>query len=184
LIRIVREGIVGDMQKTTLFAMSCLLGLTAIATAGGKEGSIGVGVESQVATTGGFDAGLDALSMNFDAGKFHVGGYLGIADPDGANNTLFGIGARFFYHIHASPMSDFGLGGSVGLLELPIDPGMMDHHYETHVFIEPSFQIRAFITPNVALSFTGGIVIGAADAAGVDLGGNLEGVAGIHYYFF
>jgi hypothetical protein len=83
-----------------------------------------------------------------------------------------------------SPMSDFSLGGSIGLVDLPINAGMPDHHYDQEVFLEPSFQIRAFITTNVALSFTGGIVIGTVDASGVDFGGNLEGVAGVHYYFF
>jgi len=172
------------MTKTTLFATTCFLGLTAVAQAGGKDGTIGVGIESQIATTGGIDNGIDALSLNFDAGRFHVGGYLGIGDPAGANNTLFGIGARFFYHLHMSPMSDFGLGGSIGLLEVPVEADQPTHHYNSELFVEPGFQIRAFITPNVALSFTGGIVIAAADASGVDLGGNLEGVAGVHYYFF
>ena len=45
-------------------------------------------------------------------------------------------------------------------------------------------EIRAFIVPNVALSFTGGIVIGALDAGGVQFGSQITGLAGIHYYFF
>jgi hypothetical protein len=51
------------------------------------------------------------------------------------------------------------------------------------MFLEPGFQIRAFIVPNVALSFTGGISIGAVDAEGVQITGDFNGNAGVHYYF-
>ena len=171
-------------MKTILITSMCLLGSAAVAHAGGKEGSIGVGIESQIAGTDTLVTGLEALSVNYDAGKFHVGGFVGLDDPSGPNNTFFTIGARFFYHVHTSPMSDFSVGGSIGLAAVPVDPGMPDHSYDTDVFIEPGFQFRAFVTPNVALSFTGGMVIGVVDASGVDFGGSVEGLAGVHYYFF
>lgn len=169
-------------MKTILFTSMCLLGSVAIAHAGGKEGTIGVGIESQLATTG--VAGFDALSLNYDAGKFHVGGFIGYDDPAGGGNTFFEIGARFFYHVHTSPMSDFGVGGSIGIALDPFVDGMNNAGHHDDVYIEPAFQFRAFITPNVALSFTGGLIIGTVDTSGVDFGGNVEGLAGIHYYFF
>jgi hypothetical protein len=54
---------------------------------------------------------------------------------------------------------------------------------QTDVFLEPGFQIRAFVVPNVALSFSGGLIIGAADASELDISGNVVAEAGVHYYF-
>ena len=59
-------------------------------------------------------------------------------------------------------MSDFGLGGSIGMLS---DGGVGGvNRRNTLLYLEPSFQIRMFVAANVALSFTAGIVIGAIDA--------------------
>lgn len=149
--------------------ISCTAG---VARAGGQAGSIGVGAEFQL-------SGIGGLSANYDAGKFHVGGFLGIFDPAGPNNTVVDIGGRFFYHIASTGSSDFGLGGSLGF--------RTDHDNAgngiTEVFLEPGFQIRLFVVPNVALSFSGGIEIGAADASELNITGNVVGEGGIHYYF-
>jgi hypothetical protein len=73
---------------------------------------------------------------------------------------------------------------------------MMDER-DTHMYLEPSFQIRLFVASNVALSFTAGLVIGLVDAQdnyGISLGapsiggsnsgaGIVTGSAGVHYYF-
>ncbi len=171
------------------------LALASPALAGGKEGSIGVGAEAEL------NGQVAGVSMNYDAGLFHVGGVLGYGrtKPDNAPSgtsatTIFVIGARFFYHVHSTGAADFGVGGAVGLADVPT--GATTHN--THLFIEPGFQIRAFITPNVALSFGGGIVIGTVDANSIGIGGGstsvsagnnsfslgLEGILGAHYYFF
>ena len=172
------------MTKLILIAS---LALASPAFAGGKEGAIGVGAEEQV------NGEVGGASVNYDAGAFHVGGVLGYerdkfgADPNTGNGgvtaTTFVIGARFFYHVHTAGQADFGVGGQVGLAEIPFvgTMGAIDHH--ARMFLEPSFQIRAFITPNVALSFTGGIVIGTVDANSIAITGQVDGIAGIHYYF-
>ena len=54
----------------------------------------------------------------------------------------------------------------------------------TALLIEPGMQIRAFVASNVALSFTGGLTLGLADAEGVALTAQPVGSAGVHYYFF
>jgi hypothetical protein len=54
----------------------------------------------------------------------------------------------------------------------------------TNMFVEPGFQMRAFIVPNVALSLSAGIVLGLVDTSGVSFAGQLTGGAGFHYYFF
>jgi hypothetical protein len=158
-------------MKKTMLAATLVLASAGTASAGGQPGSVGVGGEFQL-------SGLGGLSVNYDAGKFHAGGFLGFFDPEGPDNTTVDIGGRFFYHIASAAMSDFSLGGSLGIRS---DDAGGDR--QTDLFLEPAFQIRAFIASNVALSFTGGIVIGAADASAVDITSQFSGEAGVHYYF-
>lgn len=160
-------------MKQTLLAAALVFSTVGVANAGGQPGSIGVGAEIQL-------SGLSGLSANYDTGKFHVGGFLGVSDPDGPDNTVFDIGARFFFHVASTASSDFSVGGSLGVRS--DDPGV-NQDRTTDVFIEPSFQIRAFIATNVALSFTGGFSIGAADAGGLEIDGQVNGAGGVHYYF-
>jgi hypothetical protein len=177
------------MMKTRLFAALVVMVASAgVANAGGQTGTIGAGVEAQINGAGG-------ASMNYDAGDFHVGAFLGFHDPGGSNDDSLLLGGRFFYHLHSTAMSDFGLGGTLGIVSQNNDPPV---DRETYLYIEPSFQIRAFVTSNVALSFNAGVVIGVMDADNVDFGGQLvgggvsvagmgisiSGGAGIHYYFF
>jgi len=180
------------MKKTIMLAAVVLLAASRGASAGGTEGTVGVGAEFAInGDTGG-------ISVNYDAGKFHVGGFLGFADGGGSNDTDYTLGGRFFYHIASTAMSDFGIGGTLGLLSLD-DRGQPNTDRAQLMFLEPSFQIRVFLASNVALSFSAGIVIGfvdANDAYGVSLGsqniggqpgtgglGLVTGLAGVHYYF-
>jgi hypothetical protein len=158
-------------MRKILLAATILFAGTGTASAGGLPGSIGVGAEFQLSGVGG-------LSVNYDTGAFHVGGFLGFDDPAGENDTEFAIGGRFFYHVASTASSDFGVGGGIGILTQDAVPERL-----VDVFIEPSFQIRAFLVPNVAMSFTGGFVIGTVDADGVAITGDVFGVAGLHYYF-
>lgn len=160
------------MTKNIL-AAALLMASAGTAIAGGQPGSIGVGGEVQL-------SGLGGVSVNYDTGKFHVGGFLGFNDPPGADNTLFDIGGRFFFHIAGTASSDFSLGGSIGIRSDQPAPAA---DRQTGLFLEPGFQIRAFITSNVALSFTGGISIGAIDASDVVIDADVVGQAGVHYYF-
>jgi len=145
------------------------------ALAGGSEGSIGVGAEYQL-------SGLGSLSGSYDVGQFHVGGFLGFQDGGGTDDTDIDLGARFYYHVHSTPQSDFGVGGSFGL-RFDAD-GNANTDNATLLFIEPGLQIRAFVASNVALSFTAGLSLGLIDANGVSIGGAPVGGAGVHYYFF
>ncbi len=176
------------MNNTTKLAALMLMATAGIANAGGSEGSIGVGAEymlssfsvgGSTATGPGTTFGLGGPSLNYDAGKFHVGGFLSVLDPGGTNNTTVEVGGRFYYHAHSTAMTDFGIGGSIGIINY--DAG---RDRNTAMFIEPGFQIRVFLQSNVALSFTAGLAIGAADADGVYLIGDPVGGAGLHYYFF
>lgn len=171
------------MMKTTLLALALA---STPAFAGGQADSLGVGAEYMLNGLAG------GASVNYDMGKFHLGGFLGIAD-DGDEETDYGIGGRFYYHIHSTAMADFGIGGGLGFYSDETVMGM-DTDRATYLFIEPGIQIRAFISANVALSFGMGIVLAFQDADGVAIGGGdlgtggvggaVNGSAGIHYYFF
>lgn len=159
------------MKKSLIVAM-LILSSAGVASAGGIPGSVGVGAEFQL-------SGIGGLSANYDTGKFHVGGFVGLSDADGPNNTIFDIGGRFFFHVASTAMTDFSVGGSLGIR----NQGNADTTTSTLVFLEPSFQIRVFLASNVALSFTGGIEVGSGDVSEVNITGNTAGEAGVHYYF-
>lgn len=172
------------MTKTSLAAVM-VLAMFGTASAGGQAGTIGVGAEyglalgpASAATT----SGLGFASLNFDAGTFHAGGFLAFADGGNDDDTIYGVGGRFFFHVHSGSMSDFSVGGNLGLLSIP--EGMGSNDNLSLVFLEPGIQIRLFPASNVALSFTTGIAIGLVDADGFVVGGQVSGAAGIHYYFF
>jgi len=159
-------------MKTSLIVALLILSSAGAARAGGNPGSVGLGAEFQL-------SGIGGLSANYDTGKFHVGGFVGLRDPDGPHNTIFDIGGRFFFHVASTAMTDFGVGGSLGIRNQQNADGTSS----TLVFLEPSFQIRVFVAANVALSFTGGIEVGAGDISEVNITGNTVGEAGVHYYF-
>jgi hypothetical protein len=163
-------------MKKTLLAAIMVLGSAGTASAGGQAGSFGVGAEYEL-------SGIGGLSVNYDTGKFHVGGFIGFDDPSGANNTTVDIGGRFFFHIASTAMSDFSVGGGLGIESAYDNPGNPMSNRHTDLFLEPSFQIRAFLASNVALSFTGGLSIGTIDASEVRITGDFTGSAGVHYYF-
>jgi hypothetical protein len=173
------------MTKTSLFVPLFLLAAIPVANAGGQPGSLGVGAEAQL-------SGITGISANYDAGKFHVGGVLGYYDPAGRDNSTFEIGGRFYYHVHSTAMADFGLGAGLGFASVPAFQGLRSER-GTLVYIEPGFQTRLFVASNVALSFTAGFLIGVADASdptesqlasGLEITGQFNGIAGVHYYFF
>ena len=164
------------MLKTTMLTAALVMAASGLAHAGGQEGTIGVGAEYQL-------SGLGGVSLNYDAGAFHVGGLLAYADDRFADD-YFTVAARFFYHVHSTAMADFGVGGNFGIGSYQFG-GMGDR--ATLVYLEPGFQIRLFVASNVALSFFGGVSIGVSDADGVAIDGQgtgFGGGGGVHYYFF
>ncbi len=181
------------MTKTSLFAALLLVGIAGAAEAGGSPGTLGVGAEYQLNGVGG-------ASLNYDGGDWHAGGALGFADLGGRGNddTIWQVAGRFYYHVHSTTASDFGVGGSIGILSYPVGGG----NDNTNIYLEPGVQIRLFLAANVALSVSTGITLGVSDAKGVAItGGTVGGArmigadtngfvfgfgggAGIHYYFF
>jgi hypothetical protein len=173
-------------MKTNLVLISSLAAMAlgaGPAFAGGSEGSVGVGAEEIVNLSfGAATLRLGAVSVDYDAGKFNVGGFTGFYDGGGQDDSLVFLGGRFYFHVASTSMADFGLGAS-GFMGF-IGDGNPNTDNSQVMFLEPGFQVRAFIASNVALSFTGGITLGLLDAEGVSIGGDPVGSAGFHYYFF
>lgn len=163
-------------MKKPLLAASVLLMATATANAGGSPGSIGVGAEYDL-------FGIGGASVVYDQGDFHAGGFVGFSDGDTpGDDTEITIGGQFYYHVHSTAMSDFGVGGSIGFVHED-DPTPMNDDF-TGFYIDLGAQIRAFVTSNVALSFGVGLGIATADADGVILTADPVAIGGVHYYFF
>jgi hypothetical protein len=177
------------MKNSISIAFVLVLAASGNASAGGTEGSIGVGAECAL------NGEACGMSINYDAGKFHFGGFFGFFEGGDDDDSDYAVGARFYYHLHSTAMSDFGLGGGFSVRSND-DRGMPMAERETNIYFEPAIQIRLFLASNVALSFTAGIVIGLGDAQdgyGISLGaqnvGSNNGQAavtatgGVHYYF-
>lgn len=164
-------------MKNSLMIAAFLFLAPAAAHAGGSEGTIGVGAEMNL-------FGIGGASVNYDAGDFHVGGFLGFADSDDTgDHTEIRLGGRFYYHLHSTAMSDFSAGGGLGFVHEDATSDTADDDH-TDFYIDLGAQMRAFITSNVALSFGLGIGVATADAEGVIVSGQPNISGGVHYYFF
>lgn len=166
------------MNLRSVIPAALLVGAASPAFAGGSEGSIGVGGEFT-------QLGIGGASVNFDQGQFHVGGFLGFADADLSvfEASTLQIGGRFYYHLHSTAMSDFSVGGQLGILRIDNEDPVED---TLDFEIDLGAQIRAFVASNVALSATVGIglYMGEGDNDGFAITGDTVGSFGIHYYFF
>jgi hypothetical protein len=144
-------------------------------TAGASGSGFGVGIQAMLAGPGaGAPTGGAIL---YDPGQFHIEG---IVDFYSNGGTQFGLGGRFWYHLHTSTAADFSLGGGVGLTIL--DDEEVDETF-TLFHIEGGAQVRTFVVPNVALSATLGLAIVAGDGDLVALTGQLVGGIGLSYFF-
>jgi hypothetical protein len=88
------------------------------------------------------------------SGRFHIDGLVGLHRYRAANlnnTTDLSLGARAWYHVHASSFADFSVGGGIGFRSWTNDPGNPGSDSRVDVSIEAGGQIRAFIVSNVAL---------------------------------
>lgn len=131
---------------------------------------IGVGVESML-------SGPSGPTIVYQAPSFHVEGILGVFDRETTTVLLAG---RFYYQLHAGALSDFSLGGGLGLLNIERETGN-----DTDTHLEAGAKIRVFMAPNVALSSSLGLAVVLDQGSGsAILAGRLQGTMGITYFFF
>ncbi|HVR01518.1 MAG TPA: hypothetical protein VMT47_05270 [Polyangia bacterium] len=151
----------------------------------GDVGSGGLGVGATV-----FVSGLAGPEVVYDFGLWHLGGMIGFFSspqgPTGNRASLLDFGVSGWYHLHLGENSDFSLGGAFGLetYSPPVGNGTTGFEFE------PGAQIRAFITPNVALHGGMAIVLAFGDQVAngflekqIALGARITGDFGFTYYF-
>jgi hypothetical protein len=189
----------------TLCTVAALTGLTAtafaqdaapppaastapVARVGRTSGDIGTGGLGVGATA--FVSGLAGPEVVYDFGVWHLEGTLAFdhrgtgANGDGPSQTFFDFGVGGWYHLHLGENSDFSVGGAFGLATFSPGAGNSATAFE----IEPGAQIRAFITPNVALHGGLAFVIAFGDELPplnkqFALASNLTENLGFTYYF-
>jgi hypothetical protein len=151
----------------------------------GEIANGGLGVGGTV-----FANGLVGPEVVYDFGAWHLDGTIGFTSVPTAGNgdrtTVFDFGVGGWYHLHMGESSDFSVGGAFALINLsPPGPANSATGFE----FEPGVQIRAFITPNVALHggmaliFAFGDQVNAAFNKQYALAANVSGNLGFTYYF-
>ncbi len=93
-------------------------------------------------------------------------------------NTDFFVAGRFWYPVHSRGLSDFSIGGGLGVMH----PGATNSSNTTS--IEAGAQVRIFVVPNVALTGTVGFGLVSGPTDNWALSGHPLGVLGISYFFF
>jgi hypothetical protein len=139
----------------------------------GGRGTIGVGGIEYL-------SGLAGLSVAFDPGPWHLDTELAFSGGNGANSTVL-VGGRFWYHLKAGANADLSAGAGLAYQRVnpPGPPAAA-----TAILIEGGILIRIFLTTNVALGASTGLVIGTNDANFYNIGAtNVVGAASLHYFF-
>jgi hypothetical protein len=136
---------------------------------------LGIGIQA-------FLGGPAGLSITYDPGSFRIDGILAFAldsqEPDDVVNLV--LAARAFVPLKETAVADFSIGGGFEMDYISAGDSDVD------ITIAALLQIRAFITTNVALSFTGGLgfVLDGDDGdSTVFLGGQLTANAGATFFF-
>jgi hypothetical protein len=132
----------------------------------GDVGSGGLGVGGTV-----FLSGLTGPEVVYDFGLWHLSGlvaFRSVPNAFGNRGTDFAFGVGGWYHLHIGENSDFSVGGNFGLETISPGSTPMNNNPPgaTGFEFEPGVQVRAFITPNVALHGGAGIVLAFGDNVG------------------
>ena len=152
---------------------------------GGAGAGIGVGAAVTLADTttgGGF---LPAGQFVYDMAILHFEALFGFNSREvnmaGDRGTDWVFGAGGWYHFHRGASSDFSLGALIAI-DTTSGPGAS----RTVTAFEPGAQVRAFVTPNVAIFARAGLAFLFGDTnsgTNVALGGQPSGAFGFSYFF-
>ena len=141
-----------------------------------SDNRLGVGAETLLTTPFGPTGGA---AFVYDAGLFRISALVYLLAVENSMDA-FGIGARFFYVLHEGKAADFSVGAGIAVTHADPDPG----RDQTRAHVEGAAQLRAFITPSVALNATVGLGLAFGEGAfQVSLGGQLTAGFGATYYF-
>jgi hypothetical protein len=144
------------------------------------NGGLGVGAAL-------FVSGIGGPQVVYDFGIWDIEGMFGFlhrpvnGGPNSPTFTETEFGISAWYHLHMGQNSDFSLGGGFGLINVSNGGG-------TAFEFEPGAQVRAFITPNVALSGRLAVILAFGDFVDplnrqLALDGQITGGFGFTYFF-
>ena len=147
---------------------------------GGGDGA-GIGVGAALTLTG-----VPTGQFVYDQAIWHLEGLFAFSSTStmggGDRGTQISFGAGGWYHLHRGSASDFSLGGALIVATASQGGGSA-----TVTAFEPGAQIRAFVTPNVALHARVGLAFLFGDTAGggtdLFLNGQSTGAFGVTYFF-
>ena len=161
-----------------LFALALLATGTAAAQTPAARG-IGVGAEATM-------TGIVGGTFVYDAEVFHVDALLGASFQ--RFDSSVAVAGRLFFPVHRTQSADFSVGPGIGLVHMTHDPdgdGPQGRVSTNPIHLEGAGQIRAFVTPNVALSATLGLgIVMANNNNSALIGGQVGGSFGVTYFFF
>lgn len=163
------------MIRSKALLLVVLTSLTSAPTAALAQARVGVGVETSLNTAAG-NAG--AILFVYDASQWRIDGLFGLGAAN--NGVALSVGGRFHYVVHASQSADFAVGAGAFINHASGRAGRGDTTGE----IDIQAQIRAFLTPSVALMGSLGMGLGFGDGdVTVALAGKLSGAFGLVYFF-
>jgi hypothetical protein len=168
--------------QAVLVAGVVCVGLAAPGTARAEtpvHGQFGLGI----ADTLGGPAGLNGV---FDGGIWHAEATLALSSANSTSRV--DLGGHGWFHLHTGASSDFSVGGGLSLdrVDPPGDKPASaggGSNATTTLGIDLGFQIRAFVTANVAVAATGGLQVLTGDGDGFVLGGQPIGAFSFVYFF-
>jgi hypothetical protein len=143
------------------------------AAASPVAGKLGLGI----ATSLGGGAGLTGLNLVFDGGPWHADATAALA---GNGSSQASLGAHGWFHVREGAMSDFSVGGGISWYRINPDG---PPEGESVVGIDIGFQIRAFVTANVAVGARAGLFVRTGDDDSFFLGGEPVGAFSFTYFF-
>jgi len=152
------------------------------------SGGAGIGVGASLTLTGRGPAGIPSGQFVYDVALFHIEGLFGFFSQEvgvggGMNQrqTEWVFGAGGWYHLHRGASSDFSLGAVIAIDTISgLGPST------TVTSFEPGAQVRAFVTPNVAVFGRVGFGFNFGDTGNgtqIGLGGQPTGSFGFTYFF-
>jgi hypothetical protein len=165
--------------KTAFFAVVICAGIGVASSARAEtpvHGQFGLGI----ADTLGGPPGINGV---FDAGIWHAEATLRLSNLD--NTSRIDLGGHGWYHLHTGASSDFSVGGGLSLARVDPEGNRPDgsSNASSIIGIDLGFQIRAFVTSNVAVAATGGLQVLTGDGDGFVLGGQPIAAFSFTYFF-
>lgn len=163
------------MKLITALFLSTLGALSLSATEAQAQARIGVGAEASLNSV---TAPVGSMLFVFDNRDWRIDGLFGL---QAGNGLALQVGGRFHYVLHNSERADFAVGAG-GFINV-VDGNGFGNDSDVNGEIDVQAQIRAFLTPSVAVMASLGMGLSLGDDVTVRFAGKMTGALGIVYLF-